>query len=734
MNIGKLRRGLNRVSSAAAQGRDNDFIRATCAGYLSRYLKKGHPMDEETMIFLCWIMGGQIKHVVHLVVSRLLERAGDSAEQRLAEAQDDPDDLPEVLESMVRKIGKGAARKVRSKLVELLTTAIEAPGAGGPSRIEHNLNLLAEAFSFNRTESRLVTFLFIVKGYDEAETYLIDHLKCDRYRSQNLLLTILDADGHEMAAALNRFYQIDIIDEPNDRFELTTWFLTFCQNPEGDSFTNRFYRRIPKTALPMACHAIAQDKIDHLLRLLERKSDLPRHILLYGPPGTGKTSFAYALAAGIRAPAYEIAWEDENQSKQRRAALTSCLKMTNSGPGSIIIVDEADNILNTMGSWFMRGETQDKGWLNRIMEEPGTRIIWITNSVGMIEESVLRRFAFSLDFKPFNRRQRVELWKNILKRNRAGATVTEGCIEKLARKYKVTAGVIDMAVKTAVAAKGPAGKGVVEAVELALEAYECLNNREKKPGNIKMTEDAYALEGLNIQGPVCELINQMREFDRFLRSDAETRLNMNLLFYGPPGTGKSALARHIADCLDRELLCRRYSDLQSMYVGQGERNIRLAFEEAENEEAVLVVDEVDSMLFSRVSAQRSWEISFTNEFLTAMEHFRGILICTTNRMADLDPATIRRFNRKIGFEYLTAEGNLIFYKKMLAALVKAPFGAEEASALKGLANLAPGDFKTVRDRFAFHPQTALSHRVFVEALAEEARVKAAHSRKHPIGF
>jgi len=32
MNIGRLRRGLNRVSRAAVQGRDHDFIRATCAG------------------------------------------------------------------------------------------------------------------------------------------------------------------------------------------------------------------------------------------------------------------------------------------------------------------------------------------------------------------------------------------------------------------------------------------------------------------------------------------------------------------------------------------------------------------------------------------------------------------------------------------------------------------------------------------------------------------------------
>ena len=108
MNIGKLRRGLNRVSRAAVQGRDNDFIRAT-----------------------------------------------------------------------------RAIRKVRIKLTEMLKHQIEALTSKGAARIEQNLNLLAEAFSFNPTELKLATFLFIVKGYDEAETYLIDHLKCDRFRSRS---------------------------------------------------------------------------------------------------------------------------------------------------------------------------------------------------------------------------------------------------------------------------------------------------------------------------------------------------------------------------------------------------------------------------------------------------------------------------------------------------------------------------------------------------------------------
>ena len=45
-------------------------------------------------------------------------------------------------------------------------------------------------------------------------------------------------------------------------------------------------------------------------------------------------------------------------------------------------------------------------------------------------------------------------------------------------------------------------------------------------------------------------------------------VNMNLLFCGPPGCGKSELARYIGERLAREIICKRVSDIQSMYVGE----------------------------------------------------------------------------------------------------------------------------------------------------------------------
>ena len=173
-----------------------------------------------------------------------------------------------------------------------------------------------------------------------------------------------------------------------------------------------------------------------------------------------------------------------------------------------------------------------------------------------------------------------------------------GQVERLARKYRLSVGEIDTSVKAALAAISSSKGSFTRTLELSLEAYCTL--KYKKDGDIKkkawMRIALTRSHGLNIEVDMDALIGQMARFDQALRADPGKRINLNLLFYGPPGTGKSALERHIADRLDQEIICWRYSDLQSMYVGQGEKNIREAFEEAENEEAVLVVDEADSML------------------------------------------------------------------------------------------------------------------------------------------
>ena len=125
-----------------------------------------------------------------------------------------------------------------------------------------------------------------------------------------------------------------------------------------------------------------------------------------------------------------------------------------------------------------------------------------------------------------------------------------------------------------------------------------------------------------------------------------------LCFHGAPGTGKTALAEHIAHELGRPLMIRQASDLVSKFVGETEAAMARMFEEAQAEEAVLLLDEADSFLRSRRLAERTYEVTEVNEMLQGMERFGGIFVCTTNLFEELDEAALRRFTFKFRFKPL----------------------------------------------------------------------------------
>jgi SpoVK/Ycf46/Vps4 family AAA+-type ATPase len=206
-----------------------------------------------------------------------------------------------------------------------------------------------------------------------------------------------------------------------------------------------------------------------------------------------------------------------------------------------------------------------------------------------------------------------------------------------------------------------------------------------------------------------------------------------LCFHGPPGTGKTALGEHIAQSLQRPLLVRQASDIVSKYVGETEQNMAKMFDEAQTEEAVLLLDEADSFLRSRRSAERNYEVSEVNEMLQGMERFTGVFICTTNLFQDLDEAALRRFTFKIQFRPLTAaQRERMFIAEALdgeASLL----GAEQQARLRRLDVLTPGDFAAVKRQVdvlgeAFEPDEFLSQ------LEAEHRVKPEVRERRGIGF
>lgn len=716
--------------------KNDRFVLKKCATYLKRHLNRYPVLDGETLEMLCWIFGKDKKQIGEYMLAQLNDLQKEEFEEELSECITDHEEYADVLRRMSGRIKPGLLRRIKRMIPDLLDQRIQRLGYKGKPDLEKNVMTLKKMFSLTGQETEFCIFVFLISNFQVIESFFVDHMECNRFNGRKYLTNILALTHGEINEILSgTLAKIGLFEMDRYDLSLSDEFQSLFENPSARIVSKQLFSRLPHNAVPLEQHFIHEEQTGHILDLLKEKRKTSTHILLYGPPGTGKTTYAYGLAEQLGIPAYGIVRDEENTAKNRRAAILACLNMTNAGRGSLILVDEADNILNTMSSWFMRGEIQDKGWLNQLLEEPGVRMIWITNRTTGIEKSVLRRFAFSLHFRSFSKRQRICLWDNILRKNRVKRLFTSLEIADAAHTYRVSAGAIDLAVKKAIEAGAVSKNEFHKAVDLALASHETLLNDGENRRNRDRIEKNYSLDGLNIQSDLHALLGQLEGFDHYLRhSKRDEIMNMNLLFYGPPGTGKSELARYIAERLDRDIVCKRISDLQSKYVGESEQNIKLAFAEAEADEAILIIDEADSLLFSRDRAQRSWEISFTNEFLTQMERFHGILICTTNRLEDLDDASIRRFNHKVGFDYLKPDGNVTFYRKFLVSLANAPLDRATEETLKGIDDLAPGDFKVVRDRYSFCSPKEVTPQSLVEALQQESRVKRRHNGGKDIGF
>ncbi|ETN82086.1 ATPase, AAA family [Necator americanus] len=126
-----------------------------------------------------------------------------------------------------------------------------------------------------------------------------------------------------------------------------------------------------------------------------------------------------------------------------------------------------------------------------------------------------------------------------------------------------------------------------------------------------------------------------------------------VLLYGPPGTGKSVLSQAIVRESNSLLYQVSSSDLISTWSGQSERLIRELFDHAiaQKKTAVIFIDEVDSLCKTRSAGEDDANRRVKTELLVQLQRLQStsniVLVCATNCPWDLDPAFLRRFEKKI---------------------------------------------------------------------------------------
>lgn len=486
----------------------------------------------------------------------------------------------------------------------------------------------------------------------------------------------------------------------------------FCdQLLEKKNFLARCLAVCPPTTLNAAhfvhVNAMRDLALNYLQRVLaQQKSGV--NILLHGAPGTGKTEFATLLGQWLNISTHMIAYESETGeplSGSLRLSLYQVAQNVMANSPVLLIFDEIEDVFASSMANRSAGQSS-KAWMNNILESNPVPTIWISNNVRCMDPAFIRRFDLVLEMTDLPVGQRECLIRDLTQ-----GALDEESVRHFARQDHLPPAVLQRGFRVA-ATLGE---------DLSETSLMVFNQTLQAQGHVAMSKP----ERFSYSPDFVTCAEDLRA----ICAGLQTRKQGRLCLYGPPGTGKSAWAAWLAEQLDMPLLALNGSDLLDKYVGETEQNIARAFAKAKAERRVLLLDEVDGFVFARDGAAYSWERTCVNEMLTQIERFEGVLVVTTNMMEALDPATLRRFDLKLRFDYLAKEP-LTALAHAQAAALGLPLHAAQLARLQDMNQLAPGDFAAVARRHRFAPFADAEQ--WLNALQDECRLKPSVSRR--MGF
>lgn len=400
------------------------------------------------------------------------------------------------------------------------------------------------------------------------------------------------------------------------------------------------------------------------------------NVMFWGLAGSGKSELALVLAKKnnwrlIVVGDYGEGKGDVEKSRaQRLTSLKVALKLYAMDNRAVILFDEMEDL-----SKIDLNATFSKAYINRVLENAACPIIWTTNEIESHGQPTLRRMSANIAFENLPEDAAAATWKHY--RGEYGAEISDEQIAEFASDFKISPALIANSVKIA-KASGAQGESLTKVIT-SLERL--VNYGAKRKPEVKPRDDIpYDISFINTKTDIARLTERL----------VRVKKGFTMCLWGPSGTGKSEYARHVAKLMGKKVVYRKVSDLLGPFLGETEQNIAAAFNLARKEKKVLIIDECDTFLRDRVSAQRGYEVAITNEILTQMECADFPVFMTTNLFEQLDPAIMRRFTFKEKFDFATPE--------QAVAMFKAYFEAEAPVRLGNIYTLTPGDFDNVAKR------------------------------------
>jgi len=580
--------------------------------------------------------------------------------------------------------------------------------------LQDNVRYLVKTFSLSPAERRIVEFLIVEDNNYILEKFLSRNFRelSGTRRTLELIGGLKEGTGEPVLGPQAPLLQLGVLfytRSSNDNLGLSRWargFLKTVYRNNAERYKALIGRPI-KDDEPLQAEDFEYVQAHRFaLDLMQRAGKTKGfNILLYGFAGTGKTSFAKMLARSANLELYGVGENSQGGTEKNfrlcQLYRKQCLLKNN--PKTCLLFDEAEDIFSPKAKLISANKVE----INRLLEENERPVIWTTNNIIQMDPAFVRRFTLAVPFEKPPRSVREKIWRKYL--GEFNINLTESEVRDLATHYEVPPAMIAGAAQAADLVKGGFDT-VKEHLSLTLQA---LNGGIKK--QIAKDNGVFYPSLIHADADLTAMTTQIKQTGR---------LNFSLCLYGASGTGKSAYARYLARELGLEVIHKRASDLMSMFVGETERKIAMAFAEAREEKALLIFDEADSFLRDRALARNSWEVTAVNEMLTWMESHPYPFICTTNLMDMLDPASLRRFSFKVKYDFLTARQVCEAFSCFFGLSVT----EEEVSHLR---TLTPGDFAVVKNKADILGKNTFC--ALAEMLESEQKVKKTHTSKR-IGF
>jgi len=621
------------------------------------------------------------------------------------------------------------------------------------TRVEKNIDVLAQLLQLNRAEQAVLLYGTLARYQRELRSLLVEFKVSNAPEAYAALAEVAGVNPSEVAEALragSRLERVGLVDnllsehaitDLSDLMKVSDKLPPVLMREYSDSaeLMAVFTRPSPASPLGLADFDYVAEDAQVLRNLLARaveRGEVGVNILLYGPPGTGKTELARVLAQAAGLKLFEVEHADREghslSGRDRYRSLQIAQAFLKGSAQAALLFDEVEDVFPPLSheaaqlmarAEQVAGRTSQsvsgKAWVNQILESNPVPTLWVTNRIEQIDPAFRRRFAYHLELQSPPPGAREQLVRKAL----AEHAVDEALLARLSARQDLTPAQIHTAVRFAALAQAEDAP-LQTLIERQLAHADQALGRRRQAAPEADGALAYRLDWLNV--------DSRHEIARIVAA-LQARGHGTLCFHGPPGSGKSALAAHIAQALGKPLRVQQASDLMSKYVGETEQNMAAMFAQAERDGAVLLLDEADSFLQDRRGAQRHYEVTEVNEMLQGMERFRGVFICTTNRMEQLDAASLRRFAFKLEFKPLRADQReAVFVAEALGGKAE-PLTPALRHRLAQLEQLCLGDFAAVQRQAQILGET-LDAEAFVAQLEAEHRLKPEVRERRSVGF